>query len=109
MIFYASMNTEGLIRNAVASKIYLGRMIDSLNTNLKDVLDEPDKAEDVLLAYKLFFDALQEELEEWRIEKVEIGMALDVTGCKLDHTLEMTSNDFFICSEGVSSRRSHFY
>jgi hypothetical protein len=99
MIFYASMNTEGLMRNAMA-KIYLGKMIDSLNTIITDVSDEPDSTEDVLQAYKLFFDALQKELEERRIEKVEIGMALDVTGCKLDHTLEMTSNKFFICSEG---------
>jgi hypothetical protein len=100
MIFYASMNTEGLIRNAIASKIYLDRMIDSLNTNLKDVSDEPDKAEDVLQAYKLFFDVLQKELEEWRIEKVEIGTALDVTGCEVAKTIEMTPGGFFVTFKG---------
>ena len=76
MIFYASMYTEGSIRNAIVSKVYLGRMIDSLNTIIMKVSDEPDRPEDVLRAYKLFFDVLKKELEQWRIEKVEIGMAL---------------------------------
>lgn len=100
MIFYASMYTEGLIYNAIASKIYLGRMIDSLNTILMDVSDEPDRAEDVLRAYELFFDVLQKELEEWRIEKVKIGMALDVTGCEVAKTIEMTPSSFFVTFEG---------
>ncbi len=100
MIFYASMNTEGLIRDAIASKIYLGGMIDSLNTIIMDVSDEPDRAEDVLRAYKLFFDVLQKELEQCRIEKVEIGMALDVTGCEVAKIIEMTPRSFFVSSEG---------
>jgi hypothetical protein len=94
------MYTEGLIRNAIASKIYLGRMINSLNTIIMDVSDEPDRAEDVLRAYKLFFDVLQKELEEWRIEKVEIGMALDVTGCGIAKTIEMTPKSFFASFKG---------
>jgi hypothetical protein len=94
------MYTEGPIRNAIASKIYLGRMIDSLNTIITDVSDEPDRAEDVLRAYKVFFDVLQKELEEWRIEKVQIGMALDVTGCEVAKTIEMTPTSFFVSFEG---------
>lgn len=65
-----------------------------------DVSDEPDRAEDVLRAYKLFFDVLQKELEEWRIEKVEIGMALDVTGCGVAKTIEMTPRSFFVSFKG---------
>ena len=94
------MDTEGLIRDAIISKIYLGRMIESLNTVLKDVSGEPSGSEDVFRMYELFFHILQKELEERRIEKVKIGMALDVTGCEVAHTLEMTSSGFFICSEG---------
>ena len=100
MIFYASMYTEGFIRDAITSKIYLGRMIESLKTVINDVSDKPSGSKDVFRAYELFFHILQKELEERRIEKVEIGMALDVTGCEVAHTLEMTSNGFFICSEG---------
>jgi hypothetical protein len=100
MIFYASMYTEGFIRDAITSKIYLGRMIESLETVIKDVSDEPSGSNDVFRAYELFFQILQKELEERRIEKVEIGTGLDVTGCEVAHTLEMTSNGFFICSEG---------
>lgn len=100
MIFYASMYTEGLIRDAIISKICLGKMIESLETVIKDVSDEPSRSEDVFRVYELFFHILQRELEERKIEKVEIGMVLDVTGCEIDHTLEMTSNGFFICSKG---------
>lgn len=100
MIFYASMYSDGLIRNAIVSKVYLGRMIDSLNTIIVKVSDVPNRPEDVLRAYKLFFDILQKELERWRIEKVEIGMALDVTGCEVAKTLEMTPRSFFVSSEG---------
>lgn len=99
MIFYASMNTEGLISNSIA-KIYLGRMIDSLNSIIRDVSDEPDRAEDVLQAYKLFFDVLQKEMEEQRIEKVQIGEALDVTGCEVAKTIEMTPTSFFASFKG---------
>ena len=95
-----AMYTEGLIRDAIISKIWLGKMIESLETVIKDVSDEPSRSEDVFRVYELFFHILQRELEERKIEKVEIGMVLDVTGCEIDHTLEMTSNGFFICSKG---------
>jgi hypothetical protein len=39
-------------------------------------------------------------LEEWRIEKVEIGMALDGTGCEVAKTIEMTPSSFFVTFEG---------
>jgi hypothetical protein len=100
MIFYASIYTEGIIRDAIASRIYLRRIIDSLNADIMNISDEQDSSQHVLGAYEAFFNILQKELKERNIEKVEIGFALDVTGCSVDHTIEMTPNSFFVCSEG---------
>jgi hypothetical protein len=40
MIFDVHLDTEGVIRNAIESKIYLGGIIDSLNTAVIDVPNE---------------------------------------------------------------------
>ena len=100
MIFYASMYTEGIIRDAIASRVYLGSMIDSLNEDIMNISDEHDSSHHVLGAYEAFFNILQKELDERNIEKVEIGFAFDVTGCGVGYTIEMTPNSFFVCSEG---------
>lgn len=100
MIFYASIYTEGIIHDAIASRVYLGRMIDSLKADIMNISDEHYSLQYVLGKYEAFFDILQKQMKERNIEKVEIGFALDATGFEVDHTLEMTSNSFFICSEG---------
>jgi hypothetical protein len=97
MIFDVHLDTEGVIRNAIESKIYLGGIIDSLNTAVIDVPNEANTSDDVLRKYEAFFEVLRKELEERGIEKVEIGMALDVTGCEIARTIEMTPSSIFIC------------
>jgi hypothetical protein len=100
MIFYASLNIESIIRYALALRVNLSRMIDSLNTDIEKISDEHDYSQYVLEAYEAFFGVLQKELEEQNIESVEIGMTLEATGCGVAYTIEMTPKSFFICSEG---------
>ena len=102
----ASRYTDGIIRDAIASRIYPEAMIDSLNADIMNISDEYNSSQHVLGAYKTFFGILQKALEEQNIMKVQIGEALDVTG-QVGYTLEMTPNDFFICSE-ESERKMHF-
>lgn len=44
-------------------------------------------------------------MEEWSIEKVQIGLALDVTSCELDRTIEMTPSGIFICPKDETNGR----
>jgi hypothetical protein len=95
--------TDGIICDAIASRICLGTMIDSLNEDITNISDGHNSSQHVLGAYKTFFGILQKELEEQNIEKVQIGEALDVAG-QVGYTLDMTPNDFFICSEGQKEK-----
>ena len=94
-----ALYTDGIIRDAIASRICLETMIDSLNADIRNISDEHNSLQHVLGAYETFFGILQKELEEQNIEKVQIGEALDVTG-QVGYTLDMTPSDFFICSAG---------
>jgi hypothetical protein len=95
--------TDGIIRNAIASRIYPEAMIDSLNADIMNISDEHNSSQRVLEAYQTFFGILQKELEEQNIEKVQIGEAPDVTG-HVGYTLDMTVKDFFICSAGQKEK-----
>jgi hypothetical protein len=75
----ASKNPDGIIRDAIASRICLETMIDSLNADIRNISDEHNSLQHVLGAYETFFGILQKELEEQNIKKVQIGDALDVT------------------------------
>ena len=98
MIFFdVNLDTKGVIRNAIKSKIYLGQMIDSLNTAVMDVSNRANTSEDVLRKYEAFFNVLRKELEERGIEKVEIGQAFDVTGCEIAKTIELSPDGVFTC------------
>jgi hypothetical protein len=99
----ASKYTDGIIRDAIASRISLRTMIDSLNADIMNISEEHNSSQHVLGAYETFFGILQKELEEQNIEKVQIGDALDVTG-KVGYTLDMTPNDFFICYAGQKEK-----
>lgn len=100
MIFFeVSMDTKGKILNAVESKIYLGKIIDSLYTAVTDVSNEANPSEDVLRKYEAFFKVLCQELDERGIDKVVIGMAFDATGCQIDRTIEMTPSGIFTCED----------
>jgi hypothetical protein len=96
MIFFeASMDTKGAILNAIESKIFLGKMIDSLYTAVTDSSNEAIPSKDVLRRYEAFFKVLCQELDVRGIEKVVIGMAFDATGCEIDRTIEMTPSGIF--------------
>jgi hypothetical protein len=95
--------TDGIISDAIASRIYPEAMIDSLNADIMSISDEHNSSQHVLGAYETFFNILQKELEEQNIRKVQIGEALDVTG-QVGYTLEMTPNDFFICYAGQKEK-----
>ena len=83
MIFFeVNLDTEGIIRNAIKSNIYLGRIMDSLYSAIIAIPNEANTIEDVLRKYETFFEVLRKELEERGIERVEIGQAVDVTGCE---------------------------
>jgi hypothetical protein len=86
MIFEVSLDTEGAIRNAIEAKIYLGRMIDSLNTAVMDVPNDANTS-----------DVLRKELDDRGIEKVEIGQAFGVAGCEIARTIELTPEGIFTC------------
>jgi hypothetical protein len=98
MIFFeVSLDTEGAIRNAIESKIYLCQMIDSLYSAVMNVPNEANTLEDVLRKYEAFFKVLRKELDVGGIERVEIGQAFDVTGCEIARTIELTPNGIFTC------------
>jgi hypothetical protein len=100
MIFFeVHLDTEGAILNAIESKIYLGQMVDTLYASVMDVPNEANTSQDVLQKYEAFFKVLRKELEERGIEKVDIGEALDITGCERARTIEMTPSGFFICED----------
>jgi hypothetical protein len=100
MIFEIFLHTDVTICNALESNIYLGKLIDSLCTNVIDVPNRYNSKEDVLRKFEAFFEVLRKELDEWGIEEVVIGMALDVTGCEISRTIEMTPHGIFTCKDG---------
>lgn len=102
MIFFdVHLDTEGVMRNAIKSEIYLGRMMDSLYSAVFAITNKANTTEDVLRKYEAFFEVLRKELEERGIERVEIGQAFDVTGCELAKTIELTPNGLFTCENGI--------
>ena len=98
--FDVHLDTKGIIRNAIKSNIYLGRMMDSLYSTVIAIPNEANTTEDVLRKYEAFFEVLRKELEERSISRVEIGQAFDVTGCELVKTIELTPNGLFTCENG---------
>jgi hypothetical protein len=97
------MDTDGIIRDAIASRICLETMIDSLNADIMNISDEHNSLQHVLGVYETFLGILQKELEKQNVEEVQIGEAFDVTG-QVGYTLEMTPNDFFICYAGQKEK-----
>jgi hypothetical protein len=93
--FDAQIDLKEQILKALDSKIYLGQTIDSLYTGIMDVPNENNTSEDVLRKYGAFFKVLCQELDEWSIEGVRIGLAFDATGCKISTTIEMTPTGLF--------------
>jgi hypothetical protein len=99
MIFFdVSLDTEGVIRNAKKSKVYLDRMTDSLYAVI-NIPNQANTTEDVLRKYHVFFKILSKELEDRGIQQVEIGQGFDVTGCEIAKTIELTPEGVFTCEK----------
>jgi hypothetical protein len=100
MTFEVYQDIESAIRNAIESRIYLGELIESLYTSVKDIPNEANTTEDVLRKYEAFFAILKKEIGERGIEKVVIGKAPDSPVWQRFMTIELTPDGIFTLEDG---------